>query len=428
MDPGGAEPLRRAADDGTLATMLTVARGTARRLFEASLHRVVYTLLFALVALAVANFVVPPMREYSGEHEQVIAEVVVLVLVIELLGGRLHRFVDWLLYGQRDDPAAASVRLSRTLEDVDDDHALEALVTALADTLRLTYVAAVLDTGGTETALVTLGELPASPATFPVRHAGTPLGELRAARRGQPLDHRDQRLLRAAAAQIGLVLHAARLARELRTAREDLVLSVQEERRRLRRDIHDGVGPTLAGIALGVESAERAVGPDPARATALLSDVRTDVSALVDDVRRVVDGLRPPLLDEIGLVGALEQLARSFDSRGTCRVEVSASSLPALPAAVEVAAWHIGAEAMTNAARHAAARRAEVRLSASDGVLELRVCDDGSGGAAERPGGTGLVSMQQRADEVGGHVGVTSGTSGTTVTARLPLHREEHDD
>lgn len=407
--------------------MLTVARGTARRVFEASLHRVVYTLLFALVALAMATTAVPLLREYTGTHEQVVGTAVFLVLVIELVGSRLHRFVDWLLYGQRDDPTAATARLSRALEDVDDDHALESLVTALADTLRLTYVAAVLDSGGTETPLVTLGELPASPATFPVRHAGTPLGELRVARRGQPLDHRDQRLLRAAAAQIGLVLHAARLARELRTAREDLVLSVQEERRRLRRDIHDGVGPTLAGIALGVASAERAVDHDPARATALLSDVRTDVSALVDDVRRVVDGLRPPLLDEIGLVGALEQLARSFDSRGTCRVEVSASALPILPAAVEVAAWHIGAEGTTNAARHAAARHAEVRLEVGDGILELRVCDDGRGGAAERAGGTGLVSMQQRADEVGGHVEVTSGPSGTTVTARLPLHREAHD-
>jgi len=405
--------------------MLNVAGGTVRRLLEASLHRVLYTLLFALVALAVATLVVPPMREYSGAHEQIIAAAVVLVLVIELVGSRLHRFVDWLLYGQRDDPTAATARLSRALEDVDDDQALEALVTALADTLRLTYVAAVLDVGGT--ALVEVGEPPANVSEFPVRHAGTPLGELRAARRGQALDHRDQRLLRAAATQIGLVLHAAQLARDLRTAREDLVLSVQEERRRLRRDIHDGVGPTLAGIALGVESAQRAVGNDPARATALLSDVRADVSALVDDVRRVVDGLRPPLLDEIGLVGALEQLARSFDTRGTCRVDVTATALPTLPAAVEVAAWHIGAEAMTNAARHAFARHAEVRLSATGEVLELRVCDDGRGGAGDRPGGTGLTSMRQRADEVGGGVEVASGLAGTTVTARLPLHREDVD-
>src|SRR4051794_14995459 len=118
--------------------MVTLDGGAARRALEASLHRIVYTLLFAVVALAIATFVVPPLRNYSGEHEQVIGLAVVLVLVIEVLGARLHRFVDWLLYGQRHDPAAASVRLSRALEDVDDDHALEALVEALAATLRLT--------------------------------------------------------------------------------------------------------------------------------------------------------------------------------------------------------------------------------------------------------------------------------------------------
>ena len=408
--------------------MVSLAAGTVRRALEASLHRIVYTLLFAFVALAIANFVVPPLREYSGAHEQVIALAVVLVLVVELLGTRLHRFVDWLLYGERHDPAAVSVRLSQALEDVDDDHALEALVGALAGTLRLTYVAAVLHVDGQDATVVSVGQPSESATAFPVRHAGTPLGELRAARRGQPLDQRDHRLLRAAAAQIGLVLHAAALARDLRGARESLLLSVEDERRRLRRDIHDGVGPTLAGIALGVESAGRAVRHDPDRATALLAEVRTDVTALVDDVRRVVDGLRPPLLDEIGLVAALEQLALSFDARGSCRVEVRADPLPPLPAAVEVAAWHIGAEAMTNVARHAAATHARVHLEVRESALELRVVDDGRGGACDEPRGTGLSSMQHRADEVGGSLAVVSGADGTTVTAVLPVPGEVRGD
>ena len=401
--------------------------GSVRRAFDASLHRIVYTLLFAAVGLAVANFVVPPLREYSGEHEQVIALAIVLVLLVELLSARLHRFVDWLLYGQRHDLTAASFRLSRALEDVDDDHALEALVEALAATLRLTYVAAVLRTDGRDLAVVSVGEPIEALTAFPVRHAGTPLGELRAARRGQRLDHRDDRLLRAAAAQIGLVLHAAALADELRSARESLVLSVEDERRRLRRDIHDGVGPTLAGIALGVQSAQRAVRQDPARTEALLADVHSDVAALVHDVRRVVDGLRPPLLDEIGLVAALEQLALSFEARGTCRIDVESVPLPPLPAAVEVAAWHIGAEAMTNVTRHAAAQEARVHIVLRDSALELRVADDGRGGAGGRANGTGLASMRHRADEVGGSLEVQSAAGGTTVTALLPLLREASD-
>ena len=401
--------------------MVSLDAGTVRRALEGSLHRVVYTLLFAVVALAIATFVVPPLRRYSGANEQAIALAVVVVLVIELFSTRLHRFVDWLLYGQRHDPTTASVRLSRALEDVDDDHALEAFVGALAGTLRLTHVAAVLQSDGRDTTLVSVGEPSGAVTAFSVRHAGTPLGELRVCRRGQRLDQRDERLLQAAAAQIGLVLRAAALAADLRGARESLVLSVEDERRRLRRDIHDGVGPTLAGIALGVESAERAVHHDPARAEMLLADVRTDVAALVNDVRRVVDGLRPPLLDEIGLVAALEQLALSFGTRGTCRIDVASDPLPPLAAAVEVAAWHIGAEAMTNVTRHSGARHAHVRLGVQHSWLELRVDDDGSGGAATRPQGTGLISMTQRADEVGGNVEVHSGAGGTTVTARLPL-------
>src|SRR3954454_17532356 len=137
--------------------MVSLDAGSGRRAFAASWHRIVYTLLFAVVGLAVANFVVPPLREYSGEHEQVIALAIILVLVVELLSARLHRFVDWLLYGQRHDPTAASFRLSRALEEVDDDHALEALVEALAATLRLTYVAAVLRTDGRDLAVVSVG-------------------------------------------------------------------------------------------------------------------------------------------------------------------------------------------------------------------------------------------------------------------------------
>jgi signal transduction histidine kinase len=227
--------------------------------------------------------------------------------------------------------------------------------------------------------------------------------------------------LRAAATQIGLVLHATTLAADLRTAREDLVRSVEEERRRLRRDIHDGVGPTLAGIALGVESAQRAVAHAPDRAATLLSDVRADVTALVGDVRRVVDGLRPPMLDEIGLVGALRQLAQSFDERGSCRVEVCAEPLPPLTAAVEVTAWHIGAEAMTNVARHAGARAARVGLRLRGDSLELTVADDGRGGADASSAGTGLGSMRQRAEAVGGTLDLRSGDTGTTITATLPV-------
>lgn len=395
-----------------------VRPGRLRWLWERSLHRVLYTLLFALVAVGIATLVVPPMRLYSGAHEQIIGLTVVMLVVVELASARLHRFVDWLLYGQRHDPATASARLARPLSDTDDEHILEALLGALADTLRLTYVAVTVHDGRT----IDVGtDASVRPVTFPIRRVGHSLGELRAARRGQPLDERDERLLGAAAAQVGLVLYARGLADEIRVAREELVLGIEEERRRLRREIHDGIGPTLAGIALGVQSATRAVGRDPERARQLLTDVGSDVTGLVSEVRHVVGGLRPALLDELGLADALRGLARTFETRSGCPVDVEAVVPESLPAAVEVAAYRIGSEALTNVARHAEATLARVTVGVEGQALVVVVIDDGRGGAADRPGGTGMGSMRQRAADVGGTLEVDSTAAGTRLTARLPL-------
>ena len=395
------------------------ARRSARAWWDRSVHRVLYTLLLMFVAIALATLVAPPMQEFSGVHEHIIALAVVMLVAVELASTRLHRLVDWLLYGQRSDPAAATARLARPIADGDDEHTLEALLAALADTLRLTYVGVTVH----QPARVTeVGRDPdAATLAVPIRRAGRELGVLRAGRRGQPLDERDERLLEAAAAQVGLVLHARSLTEEVREAREELVSGVEEERRRLRREIHDGVGPTLAGIALGAESAERAVDQDPVRARRLLAALRTDVNGLVAEVRQVVDGLRPALLDELGLVGSVRQLARTIEERTGLPVAVEAAVPGSLPAAVEVAAYRIAAESLTNLARHACARHAHVGLAMADGSLVLEVVDDGQGGADERPGGTGLGSMRQRAEDVGGTLEVASSASGTVVRACLPI-------
>ena len=401
--------------------MRVLTGSTIRRGFDLLAHRVLYTLLLALLAVAVIVLVVPAIRRYSGTNEQIIGVAISMVLLIELVGTRLRRFVDWLLYGQRGDAAAVSSRLARELESVDEADAIPALVEALAESLRLSYVAAFVDRDGTREVVASVGTQSSGAARFVVLHAGRELGELRAARRSEALNHQDERMLSAAAAQLGIVLHAATLATELQHARERLVSSREDERRRLRRELHDGVGPTLAGIALGLESAQRAVTNDPQRARDLLAEIRSDVTDLVSDVRGVVDGLRPPMLDEVGLSGALTQLGQAFELRTDCMIEVRAAGPPNLSAAVEVAAYLIAAEAITNAVKHAAATRCDVAVTASDGLLLLDVIDDGIGGAAPRDGGTGLPSIAERAAEVGGELGVDSGSSGTHVWARLPL-------
>ena len=401
--------------------MPVLTRSLVRRGFDSLAHRALYTLLLALVTVAVVVLVVPAVRQFSGTNEQIIGVAVLMVLLIETVGTRLRRFVDWLIYGQRSDAAAVSSRLALELESINDDVAVPALVEALAETLRLSFVAAVVDRDGKREVLATVGTETTAATRFVVRHAGRELGELRAARRSEALNHQDERMLRAAAAQLGTVLHAAALAIELQHARERLVSSREDERRRLRRELHDGVGPTLAGIALGLESAQPGRATDGPRASALIGEIRSDVGNLISDVRRVVDGLRPPLLDEVGLAGALTQLGNAFGARTDCAVEVPSADLPHLSAAVEVAAYLIGAEALTNVFKHARSTRCDVSLAVSESLLILDIVDDGIGGASTRDGGTGLPSIAERAAELGGELGIESTSAGTHVRARLPL-------
>lgn len=211
--------------------------------------------------------------------------------------------------------------------------------------------------------------------------------------------------------------------------REALVSAREEERRRLRRDLHDGLGPTLAAIGLRAETAAAqldAGSVDDAQAS--LSELSREVETAVADVRRLVDGLRPPALDELGLVGAIDRQVRRLEGARPdgreLRISVAGPArdgMPALPAAVEVAAYRIAVEAVTNAVRHADAERCQVRIDAGT-ALRIEVADDGRGLATGASTGTGLESMTARASEVGGRLDLERvAGGGTRVVAVLPL-------
>jgi signal transduction histidine kinase len=231
------------------------------------------------------------------------------------------------------------------------------------------------------------------------------------------------------------VLHARMLRADLQRARERLVLAREEERRRLRRDLHDGIGPALAGLTLKAETARALLPPGTGAAARQLHDLGEEIRRMVVDIRRLVEGLRPPALDELGLAGAcaqaVERLTAGAAAGLSARLSVSVAAgddLPALPAAVEVAAYRIVVEAVTNTVRHAGARRCQVSMAmaagvaASPAVLALTVTDDGAGlPAAGHDGpGHGLAIMRERAEELGGAVTITNGSPGVTVRAWLP--------
>jgi signal transduction histidine kinase len=204
------------------------------------------------------------------------------------------------------------------------------------------------------------------------------------------------------------------------------VATREEERRRLRRDLHDGLGAQLAGLNVQAGTLRRLIPHDPDAADELVLELREELRGAIADIRRLVYDLRPPALDDLGLVEAMRQLAERYGSKdGPLRVVVEApEDLFDLPAAVEVSAYRISQEALTNVARHARATTCVVRLAVNDNVA-LEIVDDGVGIPAGRSAGVGLSSMHERAEELGGTCTVEAlPEGGTRVLARLPLAKE----
>ncbi|ONH26562.1 sensor histidine kinase [Pseudofrankia asymbiotica] len=231
-------------------------------------------------------------------------------------------------------------------------------------------------------------------------------------------------VLRLVAPPLAQALRAAALAEQLRVSRGQLVEALEEERRRLRRDLHDGLGPIMTGVAYSADAARNLVPVDPDRAQAVLADLRSDTAAAITEIRRIVYGLRPPALDELGLVAAIRQgcnRLRAADGRALAVAVEAPGELPPLPAAVEVAAYRIVLEAVTNAARHSGSADVWLRVEARADRLVLAVRDGGRGAAADWRPGVGLQSMRERAEQVGGSVTAGPGPAGGEVHAELPL-------
>ncbi|WP_436758621.1 sensor histidine kinase [Streptosporangium sp. V21-05] len=337
---------------------------------------------------------------------------------------RLQRAVDRLLRVERD-PYRVADRLSRTLqESVDPAEGLATAAVLVRQALRADGVA-VEAHGGT----VRDGELGERPVETPLVWHGEPVGRLFSSGPAPSPD-----LLNVLARHLAELAHAVRLTADLRRSREHILTGREEERRRLRRDLHDGLGPTLASLAMTVDEARLRLERDPEAVEELLVRVRDQMGTAIVDVRDLVYGLRPPALNDLGLADALRSLA---DAPGP-RVDVApAGPLGDIPPAVEVAAYRIAQEALTNVRRHAQATTALVRVevvrpgeehagpAVTGAELRLSVADDGIGLPERVRGGVGLLSMRERAAEAGGSctIGPRPG-GGTEVAARLPLGTE----
>jgi two-component system NarL family sensor kinase len=344
---------------------------------------------------------------------------VFLVLLATPLLPRLQRLVDAAIYGDRGDPARVVSRLGEQLATP--NAGLQGVISTIRSAMRLPYLAIERD----GTVLASDGDPPERVHAWPLTRGGKPEGQLTIGLRPgeRELAAADRRALAMIADPVSVAVHSMIVSEELQASRERIVAAREEERRRLRRELHDGLGPTLTGIAFAADAAANTIEADPEQSQQLLTTLRRDTRVALADVRRLVDNLRPPALDELGLVGALQQRADQLSWRSDGEsVQVTLhvpDQLPALPAAIEVATYRIATEALTNVVRHSKASSALVELNCTE-RLELSITDDGPPNGAWAPG-VGLDAMRERAAELGGSFRAGPTPTGGQVVASFPL-------
>ncbi len=415
-------------------TLLPMAIGIAvlrYRLYEIDIllnRAVLYGSLTAGVAGVYLAVVVVARTLFGVQGRGLAVQVVATVVAAAALWplhDRVQRRVDRLFYGDRGAPYEALARLGRRVEvAADTETALNSVVKTIADSLRLPYVALELRLSDGWSPAAAYGEVPSQVVAFPLTSQRETVGRLLVGTRspGEQLGPDDERLLADLARQAGPATHAVALRRALDASRAGLVTAQEEERRRLRRDLHDGLGPTLAGLTLGLDTARARSAGQP-ELQELLGKLKAETQRAVTDVRRIVYGLRPPALDEFGLVGSLrEEVGRlQYEAPAlTVTLDAPGDNLADLPAAVEVACYRIVTEALTNVTRHAQASRCSVQIRFGRD-LDVEVRDDGVGLPEGWRAGVGVASMRERVTELGGELVIEpSLPHGTRINARLP--------
>jgi signal transduction histidine kinase len=381
-------------------------------------------LTVVLVDLAVVAVARQLLGERLGERDAALVAILVVLAVYGPVRHRLWLLVRRLVFGRRDDRYGVVAGLAEQLERSDSpEDQLLATARTVALAFRVPYVGVEVDRAGGRM-LAEYGERPADTQPLPITYRDQEVGRLvlPTRRPRAALTGRDERLLADVVRQAAAAAHTAFLAEELQRSREEIVAAREEERRRLRRDLHDGLGPSLGAVGLRIETARNLARSSPDRADEVLRRAREDVATALADVRRLVHDLRPPALDDVGLLGAVRQRAEGLRAPGLAVRVDGGPGLEALPAAIEVAAYRIASEALANVARHAAASTCRVTLEVEDGALVVEIRDDGVGIPADTPAGVGLVSLRERAAELGGRSRVFCPNGrGTVVRAELPL-------
>ncbi|MGG1675401.1 sensor histidine kinase [Neobacillus sp. NRS-1170] len=369
---------------------------------------------------------------------------------------RVQRFINRRMYGENEDPYTVLNRLSKELENpISPEAVLQLVVRTIKDSLRLPSASLSFNQNGTEVIVAGDLDLIEAPLAYNLLFQGKEIGVIKLAPRskGEGFTLSDQKFLDMLVRQASVVVQSAKasldlklLAADLQESRENLVLAREEERRKLRSNLHDDLAPRLAALALTAAAAEDLVDRNPHATRNILEELRTTIRLTVSEIRGLVYDLRPPTLDEMGLIGAIHERIKelSMSNQDCQRANPNGVSfhlnvpdrLPALPAAVEVATFRITTEAIVNVVRHSLATNCTISISffeQNERGLQFKIEDDGTGIPTKirssYKGGIGIDSMRERATELGGTFQINNGpTGGTIISVFLPVNQIEGEN
>ncbi|WP_143608562.1 ATP-binding protein [Streptomyces sp. CB03234] len=391
----------------------------ARRILTALVLTFVLFLVYGAGGLLVWN---AGLRDLDGSTLLPFAVALLIGALLRPTARWASRVVDRYYYGARAQPYQVVRDLADRLSKAPDPgEAPRLLCATVVHTLGLSAAALTVDTHHGPRELVALGHLGPAGENFPLCYQGEEIGRLTVPPRpGElALDPQDREAVQVLADHAAPAIASLRLYEDLQSSREQIIVAREEERRRLRHDLHDGLGPALSGLRLQVDAVRCTAQPDVAGPLLTVSE---GIGRAIRELRHITDGLAPAALDGADLSRALRQLGEHLSSRTlSISVTVRPDPLPRLSAALEVAVYRITAEALNNAVRHSHADHAHAMVTVADDTVTVQVHDNGDGFSDhQQHAGVGLRSMAERSDELGGRFTLTSSADGTVVRAVFP--------
>ncbi|WP_162148907.1 sensor histidine kinase [Arthrobacter sp. H20] len=384
----------------------------------------VYALTVATTIVAYGAIIGTFTMLVPSDNDLGAATLAVIVVAVAFNPVRLllHRLINRAFYGSRADIAGTALKVADRIQGSDDD--LGALLDGARLDLRLPYLAVQKES---DAALIaSSGELAkdAQLAAVPLSYRGKTRATLLVGlRRGESTLHdTDLRVLSLIAAPLAVAQHAIELTEEVRAARASTVQAREWERKRLHRELHDGLGPDLTSIALRADAAYNLIPNDPDQALVHLTELRQQVRSSINDVRRVVYGLRPVELDRHGFVDAIRRRIANANGdldRGLSVSAILPDCVPELSPATELATYRIASEGLENVLRHSDATLCTVTISLADDI-RISVQDNGSP-VTTWISGVGIGSIVDRAEELGGSASVDATPAGWRVEACIPF-------